>query len=106
MEPIDHAMEPRRWAEVHFGEAPLTDVRRVERLKTIAEALGANPGASIPQLFARPYDVKAAYTFATPDADISTSVDMSAERLRHRLVSPANTHPGQSVKPFQFQRLG
>ena len=63
MEPINHAMEPRRWAEVHFGEAPLTDVRRVERLKTMAEALAANPGASIPQLFARPYDVKAAYSF-------------------------------------------
>jgi hypothetical protein len=63
MEPINHAMEPRRWAEVPFGEAPLTDVRRVERLKTMAEALAANPGASIPQLFARPYDVKAAYTF-------------------------------------------
>lgn len=63
MELINHAMEPRRWAEVHFGEAPLTDVRRVERLKTIAEALAADPGASIPQRFARPYDVKAAYTF-------------------------------------------
>jgi hypothetical protein len=44
MELINPAVEPRRWAEVHFGEAPLTDVRRVERLKTIAEALAANPG--------------------------------------------------------------
>jgi hypothetical protein len=38
--------------------------------------------------------------------DISASADMSAERLRHRLVSPANTYSGQSVKPFQFQRFG
>src|SRR5512138_3478849 len=63
MKLINHAGEPRRWAEVHFGEALLTDVRRVERLKTISEALAANPGASIPRLFARPYDVKAAYAF-------------------------------------------
>lgn len=63
MEQINHTVEPCRWAEVHFGEAPLTDLRRVERLKKIGEAMAANPGASIPRLFARPYDVKAAYTF-------------------------------------------
>jgi hypothetical protein len=34
-----------------------------------------------------------------PGADISASAHMSAELLRHRLVSPANTHAGQSVKP-------
>jgi Transposase DNA-binding len=54
----------------------LTDVRRVERLKTIAEALAANPGASIPQLFARPYDMKAAYTFfGHPEVEGSTPLN-------------------------------
>jgi len=43
---------------------------------------------------------------AVPDADISASADMSAERLRHRLVSLANTHSDQSVKPCSVQRLG
>jgi hypothetical protein len=36
---------------------------------------------------------------------MSAFVDMSAERLRHRLASPANTHSGQSLNLVQFQRL-
>lgn len=63
MEQMNHALEPSQWAGIHFGDAPLSDVRRVQRLQMIGEAMAANPGASIPQLFARPYDVKAAYHF-------------------------------------------
>jgi hypothetical protein len=63
VERIDPALEPHRWAEVQFGEVPLTDVRRAERLKRIAEAMVSNSRASIAQLFAHPYDVKAAYRF-------------------------------------------
>jgi hypothetical protein len=63
MEQTNHALEPSQWAAIHFGDVPLSDVRRAQRLQTIGEALAGNPGASIPQLFARPYDVKAAYTF-------------------------------------------
>jgi Transposase DNA-binding len=60
------------WAVEHFDGAELSDVRRVERAVTIAEAMAASPGASLPQLFAHPYDLKAAYRFfrhpeATPD---------------------------------------
>jgi Transposase DNA-binding/Transposase Tn5 dimerisation domain len=63
---------PHRWAEVHFSGAALSDVRRVERVMTIAEAMAARPGESIPQMFAHRYDVKAAYHLfqlaeATPD---------------------------------------
>jgi len=63
---------PRRWAEAHFSGAALSDVRRVERVQTIAEAMAARPGESIPQMFAHRYDVKAAYQLfrlaeATPD---------------------------------------
>lgn len=63
---------PRQWAVEHFGGAEFSDVRRVDRAVTIAEAMAASPGASLPQMFAHPYDLKAAYTFfrhpeATPD---------------------------------------
>ena len=59
MERLNHALEPHRWAAIHFGEAPLGDCRRARRLQTIGEAMAATPGASIPQLFAHPYDVNA-----------------------------------------------
>ena len=63
MKQANHAMEPSAWVAVHFGEVPLGDIRRTRRLQLIGEALAAEPGASIPQLFAHPYDVKAAYRF-------------------------------------------
>jgi hypothetical protein len=63
---------PREWAVEHFGGAELSDARRVDRAMTVAEAMAASPGASLPQMFAHPYDLKATYTFfrhpeATPD---------------------------------------
>lgn len=47
-------------------------MRRDQRAVSIAAAMASNPDKSIPQLFARPYDVKASYEFfkreeATPD---------------------------------------
>jgi hypothetical protein len=62
----------REWAEEQFEGAELSDVRRVARAVTIAEAMAASPGAALPQMFAHPYDLKAAYRFfrhpeATPD---------------------------------------
>jgi Transposase DNA-binding/Transposase Tn5 dimerisation domain len=50
----------------------LDDLRRIDRAVTIGEAMAASPGKSLPQIFAHPYDLKAAYTFfrhpeATPD---------------------------------------
>lgn len=68
-----HEQAPRTWAEQHFGDADLSDVRRTERVVMVAEAMALNPGASIPRLFARWSDVKAADTLfkhaeVTPDA--------------------------------------
>lgn len=63
MEQTNHALEPSTWAAIHFSGVPLGDIRRTQRLQMIGEALAADPGASIPQLFARSYDVKAAYRF-------------------------------------------
>ena len=57
------AATAREWAEEQFEGAELSDVRHVGCAITIAEALVASPGTSLPQLFARPYDVQAAYRF-------------------------------------------
>lgn len=42
------------WAVEHFDGAELSEVRRVERAVTIAEARAASPGASLPQMVAHP----------------------------------------------------
>lgn len=57
------AATAREWAEEQFEGAELSDVRRVGRTITIAEAFMESPGTSLPQLFARSYDLKAAYRF-------------------------------------------
>ena len=62
----------RKWSVKHFGGAELSDIRRVDRAIAIGEAMAAGPGKSLPQMFAHPYDLKAAYKFfrdpeATPD---------------------------------------
>src|SRR5215203_1976264 len=49
------------WARQHFGLVDLGDERRSERLSFIAQAWALQPGLHLPSLFARPYDVKAAY---------------------------------------------
>jgi transposase-like protein len=50
------AVTAREWAEEQFEGSELSDVRRVARAITIAEALAASPGTSLPQ-FANPYDL-------------------------------------------------
>jgi hypothetical protein len=64
--------EPQQWAEKQFAGAKLTDVRRVARVKKIAETMAVQPGRSIPKLCGSPYAVKATYNLfkheeATPD---------------------------------------
>jgi hypothetical protein len=64
--------EPQQWAEKQFAGAKLTDVRRVARVKKIAETMAVQPGRSIPQLCGSHYAVKATYNLfkheeATPD---------------------------------------
>jgi len=67
-----HEQAPLKWAESHFGDVELGDVRRDQRAVSIAAAMAAKPDQSLPQILARPYDVKASYEFfkrpeATPD---------------------------------------
>jgi hypothetical protein len=58
-----HQAAPGAWAEQHFGEVDLGDLRHHQRAVTIATAMATNPARSIPQMFLNPYDVKAAYSF-------------------------------------------
>jgi hypothetical protein len=69
---VEVHQEPQRWAEKQFAGAKLTDIRRIARVKTIAEAMAVHPGRSIPQLCRSPYAVKATYNLfkheeATPE---------------------------------------
>lgn len=60
---------PHEWAHAHFAGAELSRVKQVDRVITIAEAMAQSPGATLPQMFAHPYDLKAAYKlFADPEA--------------------------------------
>lgn len=67
-----HQESPLAWAEKHFAEVDLGESRRNQRTVTIAAAMAMNPDQSIPKIFIKAYDVKAAYNFfshpeATPD---------------------------------------
>ena len=69
---VEVHQEPQRWAEEQFAGAKLTDIRRIARVKKIAEAMAVHPGRSIPQLCRSPYAVKATYNLfkheeATPE---------------------------------------
>src|SRR5215471_4433762 len=64
--------EPQAWAETHFAGVTLAHPARNRRVQVIAAAMATNPGRSIPGLFTRWYDVRAAYDVfdhpeATPD---------------------------------------
>ena len=82
--------EPQRWAEAQFAGAQLTDIRRVARVKKIAEAMAVHPGRSIPRLCRSPYAVKATY-------NLFKHVDATPENMQagHRaLVREAIRQPG------------
>ena len=76
------------WCEENFSGVDLGDSRRGQRVLTIAQAFAAHPGRSIPQLFERPYDVKATYSLlrraeTTPDALQAAHRDLVAVEM-HR----------------------
>jgi hypothetical protein len=79
-------LDPQAWAELNFGDLELGDLRRNQRAITIGAAFAANPGGSIPQLFERWSETKAAYTFfgnpaVTPDEIQVTHRDLVLERM-------------------------
>jgi hypothetical protein len=87
--------ESRSWAHEQFAGASLGDVRRVDRAILIASRLLESPGSSLPALFDRRYDVKAAYTLfdhaqVTPD----TLQEGHRSRLREVMTSGP---PGRTI---------
>lgn len=81
---------PDDWAQQHFGDTDLGDVRRTRRVVTLAAAVAAKPGSSIPRLFQHRYDVKAAYHLLSLQ-DLSPDVLQATHR---RLVREHLQHPG------------
>jgi hypothetical protein len=83
------------WAREQFEGAPLGDVRRVERASFIAGRLLESPGSSLPALFPRRYDVKAAYAlFAHPQVTPDTLQAGHRSRLREVMSSGP---PGRTI---------
>ena len=80
------------WAEQEFGEADLGDVRRTRRLIEIAQALGAQPSASLPQVMGTEAGLKAAYRFfdnpaADEQAILASHLQATCRRMeQERLV--------------------
>jgi hypothetical protein len=90
---VDVRQEPQRWAEEQFAGAKLTDIRRVARVKTIAETMAVPPGRSMPQLCRSPYAVKAT-------SPLCKHEDATPETIQagHRaLVRDALRQPGVSL---------
>ena len=88
-------LDPRQWAEQQFADLDLGDIRRDERVVTIAAAMAAEPGASLPQLFPRWPDLKAAYhllahPYSTPD---------ELQAPHRELVQAALVQPGTYLLP-------
>jgi len=91
----NYDLDPQRWAEIHFGELDLGDLRRNQRVINIAQATAAKPGASLPQTFPRWYDLKASYNlFAHPEA----SPD-EVQATHRELVLEAMKEPGTVLLP-------
>lgn len=65
--------DPVSWATSQFGELPLGDVRRTDRVVTLVAAWAVRPALSLSKLFDRKYDWEAGYALlrhdeVTPDA--------------------------------------
>ena len=74
---LQHHLDPKTWAENNFAGAEMSDLRRLDRVVTIAEAMAASPGKTIPDMFASTYDVKAAYAL-----------------FKHQEATPSNLQAG------------
>ena len=77
---------PLEWAQIHFQDLDLGDLRRDDRAVTIAAAMAQNPDHSLPQLFFHPYDLKAAYNLfkhhqSSPDNLQSSHRELVFEHL-------------------------
>lgn len=84
-----HQEAPQAWAERHFAEVDVGEVRRNQRVVTMAAAMAAAPEKSIPTMFLHPYDIKAAYNlFRHPEATPETLHAAHREAVGERLREP------------------
>lgn len=87
-----HALNTDNWAKLHFTNLNLKDPRRRTRALTIATALTRQPGVSIPKLFTRVHDVKAAYTFFDVDEVTPSNVQIGHRTLVHQRIKQPGTY--------------
>ena len=107
---MDHREPADVWARRHFGEADVSDVRRAERVITIAHAMALTPEASVPKLFAKRYDVKAAYSLfdhpeATPEAlqfgHRQLTLDLMGEPGTYLLIEDTTSASWSGKEPIE-----
>jgi len=100
----DHsAQSVETWAFDHFGNAPLGDVRRQARLLMIGQAMAQQSGKTIPELFDRPYDVKATYTFFhRPEATPDNIQQTHREHVRQEMMRPGTYLLLEDTSEFIF----
>jgi hypothetical protein len=85
------ASDPALWTNIHFAAPALNHPRRIRRLQTIALAMAASPGLSLPQLFPQWYGLKAAYQlFDHPEAIPTPSRSAIVSRPATPWGSPGN----------------
>lgn len=81
--------DERTWCRAQFAGARFSDIRRGRRVLTVATAMAENPGKSIPQLFKRAYDVKAAYNLFNHPESIPESLQAGhRELVRRQMCEP------------------
>jgi hypothetical protein len=89
------SLDATQWAAQQFAELDLGDIRRDQRVVTIAAAMAAYPGGSLPQLFTRWADLKAAYQLF---AHASSTPD-ELQATHRELVHAALAQPGTYLLP-------
>jgi hypothetical protein len=86
---MQYHKDSQAWAQTHFSHAQMGDVRRIQRVVTVAQAMAAHAGQSIPQLVAQSYEVKAAYNlFKRPEATPHNLQAGHRELVREALHQP------------------
>ncbi len=77
------------FGRLHFGEAPLTDARRVTRLVRVADQILTRPAGTLPQKLPDPYQLDALYRLlAAPDVTHAAVLHTHCQ-LTHRRMAEA-----------------
>ena len=100
-----HPLDAGQWAEKHFGGLELGDRRRAKRAVTIAQGMAAHTGKSIPSLFQRTADIKAAYTFfQRPEATPGRLQGTDQQQVKAEMHSPGTLLLLEDSSEFAWSR--